>query len=220
MAGQVHFMSARSDYWPRQSALHSHGAPGAPLMARAAGLKLRRQQDEGVPPSNTVNNEPEAPMDDFVGSLRPSTGERVERARGEARERYRGHLAAVFDQHGVDEATILADVALDALTVCTTSTPTNGACAAATPGCPTPICTISGLIACAPTRPPLVAAPSRIGGRDGFRPVRGRVCWEVRAPSGFGSGSIGVVAVECLYGVENSPTGGCDCHRASTLSTL
>lgn len=35
-------------------------------MARAAGLKLRRQQDEGVPPSNTVNNEPEAPMDDFV----------------------------------------------------------------------------------------------------------------------------------------------------------
>lgn len=60
-------MGARSDYWPRQSALHSHGAPGAPLMARAAGLKLRRQHDEGVPPSNTVNNEPEAPMDDFVG---------------------------------------------------------------------------------------------------------------------------------------------------------
>lgn len=66
-------------------------------MARAAGPKLRRQHDEGVPPSNTVNNEPEAPMDDFVGSPSTEYRERVERARGEARERYRGDLAAVFD---------------------------------------------------------------------------------------------------------------------------
>ena len=56
-------------------------------------------------------------MDDFLGSSTREYRERVERTRREAHERYRDHLATVFDQHGVDEATTLADVALDALTV-------------------------------------------------------------------------------------------------------
>ena len=43
--------------------------------------------------------------------------ERIERARSEARSRYRDHLAAVFERHGVAEPGELADVALDALTV-------------------------------------------------------------------------------------------------------
>ena len=43
--------------------------------------------------------------------------ERIERARGESRSRYRDHLAAAFERHGVEESSDLADVALDALTV-------------------------------------------------------------------------------------------------------
>ncbi|OAN36925.1 hypothetical protein A4X20_06280 [Mycolicibacterium iranicum] len=42
--------------------------------------------------------------------------ERVERARAEARRRYRDHLAAAFDLHGSPDPDALADVALDALT--------------------------------------------------------------------------------------------------------
>lgn len=43
--------------------------------------------------------------------------EQLERARTEARRRYRGHLTTVFDLHGTPEPDVLADVALDALTV-------------------------------------------------------------------------------------------------------
>jgi hypothetical protein len=43
--------------------------------------------------------------------------ERLERARTVARRRYRDHLATVFDVHGSLEPDVLADVALDALTV-------------------------------------------------------------------------------------------------------
>lgn len=43
--------------------------------------------------------------------------ERLERARTEARRRYRDHLATVFDLHGSAEPDVLADVALDALTL-------------------------------------------------------------------------------------------------------
>jgi hypothetical protein len=47
----------------------------------------------------------------------PRARERLERARTEARRRYRDHLATVFDLHGTLEPDVLADVALDALTV-------------------------------------------------------------------------------------------------------
>jgi len=43
--------------------------------------------------------------------------EQLERARTEARRRYRDHLATVFDLHGSPEPDVLADLALDALTV-------------------------------------------------------------------------------------------------------
>lgn len=43
--------------------------------------------------------------------------ERVERARREARRRYRDHLAVVFTRNGVADPGELADAALDALTV-------------------------------------------------------------------------------------------------------
>jgi hypothetical protein len=43
--------------------------------------------------------------------------ERLERTRREARRRYREHLVAVFDRHGVAAPEELADTALDALTV-------------------------------------------------------------------------------------------------------
>ena len=42
---------------------------------------------------------------------------RIERARNEARRRYRDHLAAVFTRHDVANPDELADVTLDALTV-------------------------------------------------------------------------------------------------------
>ncbi|WP_084027664.1 hypothetical protein [Mycobacterium avium] len=41
----------------------------------------------------------------------------LERARIEARQRYRDHLTTVFDLHGTADPDVLADVALDALTV-------------------------------------------------------------------------------------------------------
>lgn len=43
--------------------------------------------------------------------------EQLERARAEARRRYRDHVTTVFDLHGTPEPDVLADVALDALTV-------------------------------------------------------------------------------------------------------
>lgn len=43
--------------------------------------------------------------------------ERIERARTEARRRYRDHLTTVFDLHGTPEPDVLADLTLDALTV-------------------------------------------------------------------------------------------------------
>ncbi|ASW84902.1 MULTISPECIES: hypothetical protein [Mycobacterium] len=43
--------------------------------------------------------------------------EQLESARREARRRYRDHLTTVFDLHGAPEPAVLADVALDALTV-------------------------------------------------------------------------------------------------------
>lgn len=71
-----------------------------------------------MPPSNTVDQEPELEMTDSAeGSRAAEHRERIERARSEARSRYREHLAAVFDQHGGAEPGELADVALDALTV-------------------------------------------------------------------------------------------------------
>ncbi|KKC06167.1 hypothetical protein [Mycobacterium nebraskense] len=41
----------------------------------------------------------------------------LERARNEARQRYRNHLTTVFDLHGTADPDVLADVTLDALTV-------------------------------------------------------------------------------------------------------
>ncbi|ODR05277.1 hypothetical protein BHQ21_15015 [Mycobacterium sherrisii] len=43
--------------------------------------------------------------------------EALERARTEARRRYRDHLTTVFDLHGAPDPDVLADVTLDALTV-------------------------------------------------------------------------------------------------------
>lgn len=43
--------------------------------------------------------------------------EQLERARTEARRRYRDQLTTVFDLHGTPEPDVLADVALDALTI-------------------------------------------------------------------------------------------------------
>jgi hypothetical protein len=43
--------------------------------------------------------------------------ERIERARHEARRRYRDHLGAVFARHDVGDPDELADVTLDGLTV-------------------------------------------------------------------------------------------------------
>jgi hypothetical protein len=71
-----------------------------------------------MPPSNTVDEEPELDITDSAeGFGAAEYRERIERARREAGSRYREHLAAVFDQHGVAEPGQLADVALDALTV-------------------------------------------------------------------------------------------------------
>lgn len=56
-------------------------------------------------------------MSDFSASLGAAEyREQVERARTEARQRYRVHLAAVFDLHGAPDPAALADTALDALT--------------------------------------------------------------------------------------------------------
>jgi hypothetical protein len=66
---------------------------------------------------DVVGEEPELYLFDFSNA--PGAAERreqVERARTEARRRYRDHLATVFDLHGYPEPSELADVALDALT--------------------------------------------------------------------------------------------------------
>lgn len=71
-----------------------------------------------MPPSNTVDHEPELSVTDFSdGPSAAEYRERLERARSEARRRYREHLTAVFDQHGVAQPGELADAALDALIV-------------------------------------------------------------------------------------------------------
>jgi len=71
----------------------------------------------GVTPSTLVDPEPELQVTDFSGSPAAEYRERIARARSEARRRYREHLVAVFDQHGVTAPEDLADAALDALTV-------------------------------------------------------------------------------------------------------
>lgn len=71
-----------------------------------------------MPPSNTVDQEPEHETPPVAeGSGADGYRERTERARSEAYSRYRAHLAAVFDRHGVGAPGELAEVALDALTV-------------------------------------------------------------------------------------------------------
>jgi hypothetical protein len=71
-----------------------------------------------VPPSNTVDQDPELSVSDFSDDLGAvDYRERVERARREAHRRYRDHLAAVFTRHRAAAPGELADAALDALTV-------------------------------------------------------------------------------------------------------
>ncbi|WP_396911359.1 hypothetical protein [Mycolicibacterium sp.] len=60
---------------------------------------------------------PELHAADFSGSHVAEYRERLDRARSEARRRFREHLEAVFGQRGVTAPEVLADVALDALTV-------------------------------------------------------------------------------------------------------
>ena len=90
------------------------------MVGPLAGLDLRNSRDMiggPVPPSNTVDQELELEMTDSAeGSGAASYRERLERVRSEAYSRYREHLAAVFDQHGVAAPGELADVTLDALT--------------------------------------------------------------------------------------------------------
>jgi hypothetical protein len=77
-----------------------------------------RQQCDDMPPSNTVNHEPELYVIDFSDdSGAADYRERREHARREARRRYRDHLAALFARRDVADPGELADVALDALTV-------------------------------------------------------------------------------------------------------
>jgi hypothetical protein len=69
-------------------------------------------------PSNTVEEVPQPYLTDFADS--PTAAEyreRIQYGRFEARRRYRDHLAAVLDLHGVAEPGELAEAALDALTV-------------------------------------------------------------------------------------------------------
>jgi hypothetical protein len=64
-----------------------------------------------------VGEEPEIYVFDFSDAPGAAEArERIERARTEARQRYRDHLAAVFDLHGTPDPAALVDVALDALT--------------------------------------------------------------------------------------------------------
>jgi hypothetical protein len=65
-----------------------------------------------------VGEEPEIYVFDFSdGPDAAEYRDRMERARIEARRRYRDHLAAVFDSHGTPDPGAFADVALDALMV-------------------------------------------------------------------------------------------------------
>jgi hypothetical protein len=66
---------------------------------------------------DVVSEEPEIYAFDFSNAPGATEyRERIERARTEARRRYRDHLAAVFDLHGSPAPGALADVGLDALT--------------------------------------------------------------------------------------------------------
>lgn len=82
-----------------------------------APQKIGRRERHRVAPSFTVDPGPELHAADFSGSHAAEYRQRITRARSEARRRYREHLAAVFDQHGVTAPEGLAGVALDALTV-------------------------------------------------------------------------------------------------------
>jgi len=77
-----------------------------------------RHDPDCMPPSNTVDEGPQLFVTDFSGG--PGAAEyrnRIDRARREARRRYREHLAPVFGLHGVADPGELADAALDALMV-------------------------------------------------------------------------------------------------------
>jgi hypothetical protein len=70
-----------------------------------------------MPPSNTVGEGQELHVTGLSDSSSAAEyREHIERARREARRRYRDHLVAVFDLRGVAEPGDLADAALDALT--------------------------------------------------------------------------------------------------------
>jgi hypothetical protein len=103
------------------SAIGVRGA-GADIPSRTASSgpapKFARHDHARMPPSNTVDQEPELYVTDFSdGPSAAEYRERLERARSEARRRYREHLAEVFERHRVAEPGELADAALDALTV-------------------------------------------------------------------------------------------------------
>jgi hypothetical protein len=71
-----------------------------------------------VPRSDTVDDEPKLYVTDFSQSPGATEyRERVERARREARTRYRDHLAAALRQDGVAQPDGLAEDVLDVLTV-------------------------------------------------------------------------------------------------------
>jgi hypothetical protein len=70
-----------------------------------------------VPPSNTGEEGPELYVTDMTGDRRAAKyRERLERARREARQRYRDHLTTVFALRGVAEPGEVADATINALT--------------------------------------------------------------------------------------------------------
>jgi hypothetical protein len=76
-----------------------------------------RHDRDLVPPSNTGEEGSELYVTDMTGDRQAAKyRERLERARREARERYRNHLTPVFHLRGVADAGDLADATLDALT--------------------------------------------------------------------------------------------------------
>jgi hypothetical protein len=76
-----------------------------------------RHDRDVMPPSNTGEEGSELYVTDMTGDRRAAKyRERLERARREARQRYRDHLTTVFDLRGVAEPGELADATLDALT--------------------------------------------------------------------------------------------------------
>jgi hypothetical protein len=81
-------------------------------------MRLMGCSETRMPLCTVVSQEPELYVTDFSdGQAAADYRERVERARAEARRRYRDHLAAVFTRHRIVDPGELADAALDALTV-------------------------------------------------------------------------------------------------------